>query len=74
MEEHDVSYQQEQIAWKTYLFATALNNQKTFSCADLSEIILSQALAVTQKQQPSTGRARYAPFIYRIDFNINITV
>jgi hypothetical protein len=64
----DIFYQQEEIDWKTDSIVTASNHQRSFSFADLSSIILGQQNIV------SKGKIHYAPFLYRIDFHINITV
>ncbi len=74
MEGLDVSYRQPQMNLKTYSIVTTSNSRRIFSCADLSEIVLNQTSAVPQRQQSSTGKPRYAPYVYRIDFYINVTV
>ncbi len=51
--------------WETYSVITTSNNYKIFSYADLLEINLKQT---------SNGRTHYAPFVYRIDFYIKVTV
>jgi hypothetical protein len=74
MEGLDVSYQQSQMNWRIYSIVTASKNSKIFSYAPLLEIVLNPMSAVPQRQQPSTGKIHYSPFIYHIDFHINVTV
>jgi hypothetical protein len=74
IEENDVSYRQTEMDWKTYSIVTASNNQKTFSCVELLNIALNQLSVIPQGQQPPKGKTHYAPFVYRIEFHVNITV
>jgi hypothetical protein len=69
-----VSYRQPEIVWEYYSIVTSSNTEKTFSCANLKQIVLDQASAVSENQNPSTGKPHYGPFIYRIDFHIDVTV
>ena len=73
-EEANVSYPQSLMEWKPYSILTTSQNRKNFSGADLSEIVLNELFVMPQKQRPSTTKPRYSPYIYRIDFHINITV
>jgi hypothetical protein len=74
MEESDIFYQQPQMDWQTYKIVTAANNQRTFYSANLSEINFRQPYTLLGNQNPSKGKTHYAPFMYRIDFNICVTV
>ncbi len=75
IEENNVSYRQKEINWKIYSIVTAPNkNTKTFSCAEISEINFNEIRTENQRQQLSTGQRRYSPFLYCIDFHIQVTV
>ncbi len=74
MEGLDVSYQQSPIHLETYSIVTTSNSPKIFSCADFSKIVLSEISAIRQSELLSTGKPHYAPYVYRIDLYINVTV
>ncbi|CAF3730098.1 unnamed protein product [Rotaria sordida] len=74
IEESPTVYQQSNMNWTTYTIVTALNNQRNFYCADLSEISLRQTSIVSENQKSSKGKAHYSPHIYHIEFRINVTI
>jgi hypothetical protein len=74
MEDNDISYYQPEMHWKTYSIVSSSNTPKTFSCAEMSEIVFNEMFAVPQRQQPLIGKIRHSPLVYRIDFHIKVTV
>ncbi|CAF3304259.1 unnamed protein product [Rotaria sp. Silwood2] len=74
MEEPPIVYEQLKMNWKTYTIVTALNNRKSFYCADLSEIILRQTSTVSEDQKSSKLQIHFSPHIYFMEFHINVTI
>lgn len=71
----DECYQQSAIEWKTYSLVTSSNNTRIFSYADLSKIHLNPISLISQQREKSSiGKPHYAPYIYCVEFHINIKV
>lgn len=73
-EGRDLLYEQEPLSWTTYSIVTTNNNQKEFSCADLSEIQLTEMPIIPGEKLVSKSKIRHAPFVYHIIFNITVKV